>query len=118
MKLLVDENIHGDIVAWLRYRQHDVLYTAEQMPSRRDEDLLQLAFAQKRVVVTDDTDFGELVYRWRQPAYGVLLIRLYTPDIAARLDRLSAAWSAIEANAAHHFVVVTQRQVRIRPLPS
>jgi len=118
MNLLVDENIHSDIVAWLRSRQHDVVYVAEAMPSRSDGDLLAMAVSQQRVIVTDDKDFGELVYRSQHPAYGVLLIRLTTPSIRERLNRLAAIWQAIENHGSHHFIVVTDRKVRIRPLPS
>lgn len=61
MLLLADENIHADLVAWLRGAGHDVLYAAETMRRAPDPELLELARRERRIVLTDDLDFGELV---------------------------------------------------------
>ncbi|GAI31142.1 unnamed protein product [marine sediment metagenome] len=41
-----------------------------------DLNILALAVREQRLVVTMDKDFGELVYRSREPHAGVLLLRL------------------------------------------
>jgi hypothetical protein len=51
------------------------------MPGSGDRVLLHLAQAEHRVVVTLDTDFGELAFRFGLPAdSGVILIRLEWRD--------------------------------------
>ena len=119
MKLLADENIHADIVAWLRARGHDVLYAAESLAGTPDDALLAIARGDGRVLLTGDKDFGELVFHRRLVSRGVVLIRLETPRIADRLLRLERVWADVEAQAADKFIVVSQRKVRVRGvLPS
>ena len=97
---LADENIHADIVAWLR--------------AKRDVDLLAIARQEQLVLITDDKDFGELVFHRRLASAGVVLIRLHGPTIVERLDRLAQAWPAIEGRAAGCFIVISDSKIRIR----
>ncbi len=115
MKFLADENLHGDVVAWLRAQGKDVLSAAESLSGTSDEDLLSTARREARVLVTDDKDFGELVFHRRLLTHRVVLIRLETPSVAERLHRLAQIWSDIEA-APGRFIVVTDRRVRVRGL--
>ena len=41
-----------------------------------DDDVLALAFNERRILLTEDKDFGELVYRLKKPAHGIILIRI------------------------------------------
>jgi predicted nuclease of predicted toxin-antitoxin system len=38
--------------------------------------ILRRAFAEERIVVTNDKDFGELIFRLQEPHHGVILLRL------------------------------------------
>ena len=63
MKFLADECCETSVVDALRTDGHDVLYAMESMRGATDEDLLTRAFAEERILLTEDKDFGELVYR-------------------------------------------------------
>ena len=76
MKLLADESVDGPVIARLRRDGHEVAAIAEDSPGWRDEAVLARAKTEKRVLLTSDKDFGELVYRHRLPHDGVLLLRL------------------------------------------
>jgi predicted nuclease of predicted toxin-antitoxin system len=117
MRLLADENVPGQVVASLRERGHDVLYIKESTPGADDRAVLALAQGQQRVVVTANSDFGELAFRSGLPAQcGIVLIRLDWTDPEADNQAVAAAltsrddWSGI-------FAVVERDRVRIRPLP-
>jgi len=114
VKFLADENIHADIVAWLRAQGCDVLYAAETLAHRPDDDLLAIARHEGRVLVTDDKDFGELVFHRKLVSRGIVLIRLENARITDRLHRLAQVWADVEAQAEDKFIVVSQRKVRIR----
>jgi predicted nuclease of predicted toxin-antitoxin system len=115
-RFLADENIHADLVEWLRSRGHDVLYAAEVLSGAADEVLLAAASRENRILVTDDTDFGELVFRRRLASSGVLLIRLSSPHIDDRLRRLGDVWQAVEPQLSGRFVVLGDSKVRSRPI--
>lgn len=117
MRFLADENVPGPAVAALRERGHDVLSIKESMPGADDSAILDLAQREQRVVVTADTDFGELAFRSGLPAQcGIVLIRLDWTDPDADNQAVATAlasrgdWSGI-------FAVVERDRVRIRRLP-
>lgn len=63
MNLVADEGVDGHIIARLRQDGHDVLYIAEIEPSISDDIVLSHANAQEALLLTEDKDFGELVFR-------------------------------------------------------
>lgn len=118
MRFLADENVPGPAVAALRESGHDVLWIKEVFPGAEDAAVLDLAQRERRVVVTADTDFGELVFRSGFPAqYGIVLIRLDWTDPEADNHTIATAlasrdeWGGILA-------VVEHDRVRIRSLPT
>lgn len=97
MKILADENIARQIVLRLRVEGHDVSFIMEMARSSDDDVVLQLANLSEAVLVTDDKDFGELVYRRQLPTVGVVLLRLAAlsndekAELAVRVFREHAA---------------------------
>ncbi len=78
MRILADENMLAEAVASLRAAGHDVLWALETHRSADDPNLLELATQEGRTLITFDSDFGELVHRYRVPApYGVVFFRLH-----------------------------------------
>ena len=63
MRFVVDASTGMHIVRHLRASGHDVLAVAEIMPNAQDKEILAVALEQARVLVTNDKDFGELVFR-------------------------------------------------------
>lgn len=74
--LLTDENIDPEVVAQLRQRSFDVADVAERSwQGRSDEDLLASAFAERRVILTHDADFGRLAITARSNLIGIVFLR-------------------------------------------
>ncbi len=46
--------------------------------------------------------------------HGVILLRLYSPDVILRIARLAEAWDTLVANLPGNFIVVTIDRIRIR----
>jgi predicted nuclease of predicted toxin-antitoxin system len=77
MRLLANENFPGPAVAALRAVGHDVLWAWTDMAGCPDEQILQRAQADRRVLLTFDKDFGNLAFHANLPAEcGVLLFRI------------------------------------------
>lgn len=94
---------------------HDVLSALERDPRAADEELLALAMAERRVLVTEDKDFGELVFVRRLPH--PCIIRFVGMTVA---EKVTAVQELIEQHAEAMsegaLIVVTPRRVRIRHL--
>lgn len=114
MTLVADENIDRGIVERLRRDGHAVDWIAELAPSVSDEEVLRRAADGGAVLVTEDKDFGELVYRRRLSHAGVLLVRLEGLDNAAKAEVVSRAVADNAAELPGAFAVVTPDSVRLR----
>jgi predicted nuclease of predicted toxin-antitoxin system len=76
MKLMADENVDRRVVDRLRLDGHEVVYVAELSPSMTDDDLLGQVSLLDAPLLTEDKDFGELVFRLHRAHPGVVLLRL------------------------------------------
>src|SRR3954452_5317589 len=72
MKLLLDENVDARLKEYLTNQGHDVTRIGTEHPARlSDRGVLSIAQNEGRVLITNDLDFGGLVFRLRQPHQGV-----------------------------------------------
>jgi predicted nuclease of predicted toxin-antitoxin system len=116
VKWYADESVERRIVDALRAEGHDVVAVSEVAPSLRDEDVLRDGTGRGCVLLTNDTDFGGLVFRGGHKARGVVLLRLRTVDAREKARRLMEVLPKIEDRIVGHFVVVEDAAIRIRPL--
>lgn len=93
MRFLADECCPAAVVAALRLAGLDTIYAAEEGARSVDAELLARAAREGRILVIEDFDFGDLLFRDLLPATGVII--LFLPEIspdgrAARLLELLA----------------------------
>ena len=115
MRFLVDRCAGARLAAWLRSDGHDVKEARDLGADPGDRALLELAESEDRVLVTIDTDFGELIYLHDIPHAG--LVRL--PDVPAP-QRIGLMAELLdhhsEALEAHSIVTVRGGRIRISRL--
>ena len=92
---------------------HDVLSASETAPRATDSALLALAYDEDRVLITEDKDFGELVFVHRLPH--PCIIRFVDMQVA---EKVAAMRELLEhhGDSMHEgaLIVVTRSRVRIR----
>ncbi len=86
-KLIVaDECVEYEIVLLLRQNNIAVLSIMESHSGIKDTQVLKIAVEKKAFLLTEDKDFGELVFRFQLAHEGILLVRFpnnYDPDLKA-----------------------------------
>ena len=94
---------------------HDVVLVSDIDPRAADEAILDLALREARVLVTEDKDFGELVFVRRLPHPCIIrFVEMRVADqVAATRELLEKYRSAIEQRS---IVVVTKDRIRVRLL--
>lgn len=117
MRFLVDESTGTAVTAFLRSLGHDVLAAGEAMPRAYDEDILARAVSEARIVVTNDKDFGDLVFRSGHSHAGIILLRLQDESPGNRVAVVQAVLQQCSGTLADHFVVATETHIRVRPSP-
>ncbi len=88
MRFLVDESTGPFVAQWLREQGHAVFSVFEQARGLDDEAIIQKAYAENWILITNDKDFGEKVYRERRPHRGVVLLRLEDERAAMKIETL------------------------------
>jgi predicted nuclease of predicted toxin-antitoxin system len=114
MKLVADENLDRSVIQKLREAGHEVISVAEMEPGISDEVVLSAANFHEAMLVTEDKDFGELVFRRSLVHQGVILLRLAGLPVAAKAELLVATLATHEPKLNGAFAVVTPRVIRIR----
>jgi predicted nuclease of predicted toxin-antitoxin system len=117
MNLLADENIDSAIVKYLRSLGHDVLWIVEYAPSTPDAEIISLAERRQRGILTFDRDFGELIFHSGRRAPGIILLRLDPEPPSTLLDSFRFLWPKLESGCQGHFIVATNKKIRVRPIP-
>jgi predicted nuclease of predicted toxin-antitoxin system len=118
MRFLTDQDVCARTVALPRGWGHDVATAAELgKPRPSDTELLRAAETEKRILVTRDRDFGNLVVV-QGLGSGVLHLRMLPSAQAvvhAELERVLARYSETELLST--FVVVERGRHRLRRVP-
>ncbi len=92
LKLLCDENIAGAVAAFLESEGHDV---ARPVPSTPDEDIGEMVSREKRVIITHDSDFSNILKFDPRKLFGIIRIRIDPPInsvVIASLQRVLAVY--------------------------
>lgn len=114
MKFLLDESADFPLALHLRAAGHDVTAVAHDYPNAlHDEEVLAIARQEQRILITNDHDFGELIFRRRLPHSGVILFRLGAEDMPTKVRWLTTVLNSHSQNL-RDFVVITDRGIRVR----
>lgn len=114
MRFLLDEGLPFRLVTHLQGLGHDVTSVGHDYPhALTDKMILAIATTEQRVVLTNDKDFGDLIFRDRLPHAGVILFRLGYVPIDVRIAHLHHVLFDY-TDQLDQFIVVTHGDVRIR----
>lgn len=114
MPIVADESVDFGIVTALRERGFDVSAIAELFPSIPDPQVLRFAVEKNALLLTEDKDFGELVYRLRLPHRGILLIRIQESGGETKYERVVQELLAHADEMANAFSVLSDEKLRIK----
>jgi len=118
MRFIVDESCDFAVVRALREAGHDVLAVAELEAGKEDGAVIEHALAERRVLLTEDKDFGRLVFASRRPSAGVVFIRF--PGNARR-SLAAGVCAFVQANGpalADSYSTLQPGHARISRLPA
>jgi len=102
MNILADENLESEIVTALRLAGHSVSDIKEIRPGVDDPEVLSIANRTDAILLTNDKDFGELVYRDRLFSTGIILLRFGKLESLSVLICRLPPWKSIVVNWSVH----------------
>lgn len=115
IRLLVDESTGRKLCILLK-EIYDVVFVGDVMPSS-SSDALVLEYAKKegRILITDDKDFGELIFRLRKASNGVILLRINPKWTDKRFLTLKNILTRLD-DPKGKFIVLEEKTIRIRQI--
>jgi len=75
IRFLADESCDFAVVRSLRSAGYDVIAVSESCPSAPDVKVLRTAVEGNRILITEDSDFGEWIFAHREKMSGVIFVR-------------------------------------------
>jgi predicted nuclease of predicted toxin-antitoxin system len=90
---------------------YDVFSVYDSARGLDDEAIIEKSFSENRILVTNDKDFGERVYRERRLHHGVVLMRLDDERAKSKIKVLKRLLENHIKRLPEQFVVVTEKKV-------
>lgn len=112
MRFLVDESTGPWVGQWLREQGHEVFSIFEQSRGIDDEEIIQKAFAENWILITNDKDFGDKIFRDQKPHKGIILLRLDDERSTIKIEVIQQLLENYADKLDNQFVVVTENAVR------
>jgi predicted nuclease of predicted toxin-antitoxin system len=115
IRILADENVNYEIIKTLRRYGFEVVSVAENSPGITDFEVIELAVKLNAVVLTEDSDFGRLVFSCGNRINGVIYLR-YSAGESKEVAKTLIEFLKVQRELCGKFVVVTLKKVRIRSI--
>jgi len=116
LQFLADVNVEKTIIDFLRQFGYLVQSVAELSTSMLDEDILNYAQRNNFILITNDKDFGEFVFRQKKMTKGIILFRFENQKAIEKITTIQFVLEHHQDKITNHFVVLSPNKVRFIPL--
>ena len=112
MRFLVDECTGPAVAEWLRGQGYEVFSVYDEARGLNDDAIIQKAFTENWILITNDKGFGEKIYREERSHRGVILLRLEDERAVVKIEVLQRLLRNYGDRLTDQFVVVSETRVR------
>ena len=115
MKLLANENFPYASKEMLLKMGFDIIHIGQEYPGIKDEEVMELAILEERLILTFDQDYGTLIFKdGYRPPQGVIFFRWddFSPDEPAKF--LIELFENTEITFDKLFTVIDKNNIRQR----
>lgn len=116
MRFMVDECTGPLVADWLKKLGHDVFSIFDSARGMEDDEIIRRATDENRIIITNDKDFGEKIFKDGRFHNGIILLRLQDERSRSKIEVLSSLLNSHSDNISGAFVVVTEKAIRFARL--
>ena len=113
LKFIVDECIGPGVAKWLEGFGHDVVSISQSGRGSEDIDILLRSIQEKRILLTNDKDFGDLVFRDRMSHNGIILLRSEDETTKNKIQSVQYCLNNVNEDLEKCFIVISEKSGRI-----
>ena len=112
MHFLLDECTGPTVAEQLREQGYEVFSVYDEARGLDDDAIIQKAFTENWILITNDKGFGEKIYREGRSPRGVILLRLEDERAVVKIVVLQQLLRNYGDRLTNQFVVVSETRVR------
>lgn len=112
MRFIIDECTGPTVAEWLVKQNHEVYSIFDSARGMEDDEIISRATDENRIIITNDKDFGEKIFREGKFHNGIILLRLQDERPQSKIDVLSRLLNSHSENLPGAFIVVTEKAIR------
>jgi len=116
IKFLANVNVEKPLIDFLNDKGFDVKWVTNIDKRMPDDRVCEIANSEQRIIITNDKDFGEIVFYQKKIAYGIILMRVNGQNSSEKIILLEKLLENYLDKIANHFVVLTKTKFRFIPL--
>lgn len=114
--ILADENLNYQFVLELREAGYEVLSITEEYGGISDPAVLDLALKEKAILITEDKDFGELIFAHKVARLTIVFLRYSKTELAFVRRQLLFVIKEYVGKEGHYFITIAKGKIRITTL--
>ena len=112
-RFIVDECTGPAVAKWLTEQGHDVVSVFDECSGISDMAILERAYIENRIIITNDKDFSDLIFRDKRKHNGVIYMRLVNERTPHKISCLKNILDQHSDKINKHFIVATETSIRI-----
>ncbi len=113
LKFIVDECTGPDVAKWVTSKGYETISIFNSFQGSKDIDILTMANKNGYIIITNDKDFGEMVFKENLNHNGIVLLRLTNERSWNKIEVLEKLFSTNILELHGNFTVVTDKTIRI-----
>lgn len=113
MKFIVDECTGDTVAKWLKMSGYEVYSVYTENKGAEDEWILEKVIKENWIVITNDKDFGKLVFKSGKGHRGVIILRLQRESTENKIETIKKIFETCQQRLSDSFIVASEDFIRI-----
>lgn len=114
--IVADKNLERYWVQLLRSKGYEVLSISETHPQMPDNEVARTVGLAKGILITEDKDFGALIFAHGAPGVTVIFLRYEQPRYELIEQQLLHTIEKYKDSGEPYFITITEHKVRVRSI--
>lgn len=114
--IIFDENIDQLIIDSINKKDYEYLSIRDTYPGITDREIIEITKSKSGIIITEDKDFGELVFAYGNKAFSVFFLRYTKNEVGTIINNIHTLLEKYYHMPDHYFITITKQKVRINRL--
>jgi predicted nuclease of predicted toxin-antitoxin system len=114
--IIADENIDQEIIRDLEDKGYSVYSIRANTPGISDKEIIRMLNNRNAILITEDKDFGELVFSYGFQEVKIIFLRYRKSDLLRITTNLEKTLNDYLDKTGNYFITITPKKIRIQNL--